>query len=78
MSKTFLSATSDFVYHGPNPVQERQGSTVTANLLTGGIDERFQRTDSTRPWSYLTTLPLGSPNWKWNFVQKGRGDHQHL
>ena len=31
---------------GLNPVQEKNGATVTANLLTGlGIDEFFTRTD---------------------------------
>ena len=59
MSKTLLSATTNFLYDGPNPVQEQNGSGVTANLLTGGIDERFQRTDSTGAYSYLTDA-LGS------------------
>ena len=27
---------------------------MTANLLTGGVDEHFQRTDSTGTYSYLT------------------------
>ncbi len=54
-----MSTTTSFVYDGPNPVQEQQGSTVTANLLTAGIDERFQRTDSTGTYSYLTDA-LGS------------------
>ena len=40
-----LQGTS-FVYDGLNPVQELSGSTVTANLLAGGIDEIFSRTDS--------------------------------
>jgi RHS repeat-associated protein len=52
-SKVLLSATTDFLYDGLNPVQEQNGSTVTANLLTGGIDERFQRTDSSGTYSYL-------------------------
>jgi RHS repeat-associated protein len=35
-----------FVYDELNPVQEKAGATVTANLLTGlGIDEFFTRTD---------------------------------
>jgi RHS repeat-associated protein len=38
--------TTNFVYDGLNPVQEKNGATVTANLLTGlGIDEFFTRTD---------------------------------
>lgn len=40
-----LQGTS-FVYDGLNPVQELSGGTVTANLLAGGIDEIFSRTDS--------------------------------
>lgn len=58
-SKTFMSTTTDFVYDGPNPVRELNGSTVTANLLTAGVDERFQRTDATGSYRYLTDA-LGS------------------
>ncbi|NOS81042.1 MAG: RHS repeat-associated core domain-containing protein [Nitrospira sp.] len=37
---------TNYVYDGLNPVQEKNGATVTANLLTGlGIDEFFTRTD---------------------------------
>jgi hypothetical protein len=36
VSKTLLSTTAGLVYDGPNPVQELNGTTVTANLLTGG------------------------------------------
>jgi RHS repeat-associated protein len=44
--KTVQGTTTNFVYDGLNPVQEKNGGTVTANLLTGlGIDEFFQRTD---------------------------------
>ena len=58
-SKSFLSTTTGFLYDGPNSVQEQQGATVTANLLTAGLDERFQRTDATGSYSYLTDA-LGS------------------
>jgi RHS repeat-associated protein len=58
-SKSFLSTTTGFLYDGPNSVQERQGATVTANLLTAGLDERFQRTDTSGSYSYLTDV-LGS------------------
>jgi hypothetical protein len=38
--------TTNFPYDGLNPVQEKNGATVTANLLTGlNIDEFFTRTD---------------------------------
>ncbi len=44
--KTIQGTTTNFVYDGLNPVQEKNGATVTANLLTGlGIDEFFARTD---------------------------------
>ncbi len=45
--KTINGTTTNYVYDGLNPVQEKNGSTVTANLLTGlGIDEFFTRTDA--------------------------------
>ena len=59
ISKTLLSTTTGFLYDDMSPVQEQNGSTVTANLLTGGVDERFQRTDATGTFSYLTDT-LGS------------------
>ena len=44
--KTVQGTTTNFLYDGLNPVQEKNGATVTANLLTGlGIDEFFTRTD---------------------------------
>ncbi|MBS0184287.1 MAG: RHS repeat protein [Nitrospira sp.] len=44
--KTINGTMTNFVYDGLNPVQEENGGTVTANLLTGlGIDEFFTRTD---------------------------------
>ncbi|OQW65513.1 MAG: hypothetical protein BVN28_01575 [Nitrospira sp. ST-bin4] len=44
--KTINATTTNFVYDGRNPVQEKNGATVTANLLTGlRIDEFFTRTD---------------------------------
>jgi YD repeat-containing protein len=54
VSKTILSANTNFLYDGPNVVQEQTGSTATANLLTGGVDERFTRTDATGTYNYLT------------------------
>lgn len=54
-AKTLLSTTTGFLYDGVNPVQEQSGGSATANLLTGfGTDQRFQRTDSTGTFSYLT------------------------
>lgn len=47
---------TNFVYDGLNPVQEKAGATVTANLLTGlGIDEFFQRTMGLAPEHYSQT-----------------------
>ncbi len=45
--KTVQGVTTNFLYDGLNPVQEKNGATVTANLLTGfTLDEFFTRTDS--------------------------------
>lgn len=53
-------ATTNFLYDGPNFVQELSGSTPTANLLTGlGIDETFTRTDTGGASTFLTDT-LGS------------------
>ncbi len=44
--KTINGTVTNFLYDGLNPVQEKNGGTVTANLLTGlDIDEFFTRTD---------------------------------
>jgi RHS repeat-associated protein len=40
------AAGKSFFYDGPNATQELSGSTVTANIWTGGTDELFQRSDS--------------------------------
>lgn len=42
-TKTIASTQTGFFYDGENFVQELTGSTVKANLFTGGIDEIFQR-----------------------------------
>jgi RHS repeat-associated protein len=63
--KTVNGTATDFVYDGLNPVQEKTGATVNANLLTGlGIDEFFTRTDSVGVRSLLpdalgSTIALG-------------------
>jgi RHS repeat-associated protein len=59
MSHTLLSTTTSYLYDGANAVQERVGGSVTANMLTGGVDEHFQRTDGTGSYSYLADA-LGS------------------
>jgi RHS repeat-associated protein len=58
-SKAVLSTQTGFLYDSANPVQELSGSSVTANLLSGGVDEVFQRTDSAGARSFLTDA-LGS------------------
>jgi hypothetical protein len=52
------SGTS-FLYDGANVAQELSGSTVTANLLSGGIDEVLTRTDSSGSFAQLKDA-LGS------------------
>ena len=42
-----------FLYDGANAAQELSGGAVSANLLSGGIDEMFSRTDSSG-----TVMPL--------------------
>jgi RHS repeat-associated protein len=59
VSKTILSTQTGFLFDGANPVQELSGATVTANSLTGSIDEMFQRADSSGARSFLTDI-MGS------------------
>ncbi len=42
VNKTIVGMTQ-YLYDGVNPVQELSGTTASANLLTGGVDEYFQR-----------------------------------
>jgi RHS repeat-associated protein len=58
VSKT-IGGTTQYLYDGGNPVQEISGATASANLLSGGIDEVFQRTDSAGARNFLTDA-LGS------------------
>lgn len=66
--KTVQGVTTNFVYDGLNPVQEKNGSTVTANLLTGlGIDQLFTRTDGSGTSEFFTdalgsTVALANPS----------------
>src|SRR5216684_9067425 len=41
VSKTIVGMTQ-YLYDGVNPVQEISGTTASANLLTGDVDEYFQ------------------------------------
>jgi len=58
VSKT-IGGITQYLYDGANPVQEISGTTASANLLTGGVDEYFQRTDPAGARSFLTDA-LGS------------------
>jgi RHS repeat-associated protein len=61
--KTINGSLTEFLFDGPNPVQETSGATVLANILPGlGMDEFLTRTDSTAAIStYFLTDALGSP-----------------
>ena len=60
IGRTVQGIVTNYVYDGLNPVQEKNGSTVTANLLTGlRIDEFFTRTDGVGTRAFLSD-PLGS------------------
>ena len=67
VSKT-MNGTTSYLYDGMNPVQELSANgTPTANLLTGGADEYFQRTDASGPANFLTdalgsTIELTNPS----------------
>lgn len=64
MSKTINQQPTAFLYDRWNPVQELVPSGLgqfvpTANMLTGGVDEFFQRSDATGVSSFINDL-LGS------------------
>jgi hypothetical protein len=44
--RTTNSTGTSFVYDMINPAQEKSGSTVMANLITGATDEVFSRADA--------------------------------
>lgn len=53
VAKTNVAQTINYLYAGLNPVQELSGAMPVANSLTGGLDEYFQRTDSTGTANFL-------------------------
>lgn len=57
--RTTNPQNTSFLFDGANAVQELSGSTATANLISGGIDELFTRTDSTGVFTPLKDA-LGS------------------
>jgi RHS repeat-associated protein len=58
-SKTINGTATGYLHDGANATQELSGTTPTANLLSGGIDQWLTRTDSTGQRTYLTDA-LGS------------------
>jgi RHS repeat-associated protein len=54
VAKTILTTTTNYLYDRVNSVQELSGTTPTANLLTGGVDQYFQRTDSSGAANFLS------------------------
>src|SRR5258708_14688489 len=79
VSKT-IGGTTQYLYDGANPVQEIAGTSASANLLAGGVDEFFQRTDAAGARSFLTdalgsTLALadssGTPQTQYTFEPFG-------
>jgi len=59
VTKSVSGATGSYLYDGANLVQELSGTTPTANLLNGGLDEVFTRTDAAGVRNFLTDV-LGS------------------
>src|SRR5205823_9330739 len=58
-TKVISGTQTNFLYDLANPVQELSGTTPTANLLNGGLDEYFTRTDASGTSNFLTDA-LGS------------------
>jgi RHS repeat-associated protein len=57
--RTLNAAGTSFLYDAINAVQELTGTTVTANMLTGSVDEIFTRTTSAGTFALLQDA-LGS------------------
>ena len=63
-ARTVNGATTEYVFDGASVVQEKSGGTPSANLLMGGLDQTFMRTDASGTRHFLTdglgsTLGLG-------------------
>jgi len=59
VAKTISGSTTNYLYDRVNVAQELAGGVPTANLLSGGIDEVFTRTDAAGARHFLTDA-LGS------------------
>jgi len=53
VSRTIGSTTTSYLYDGYNVVQELSGTTPVANMLVGGLDEVFKRSDASGSWGPL-------------------------
>lgn len=51
--KTVNGSATDYLYDGATAVQEISGGTPSANLLTGGLDATFSRTDANGTRTFL-------------------------
>ena len=60
ISRTINGVTTALLYNGDNVVQEQVGGSASANILGGGLDEFFGRTDASGTRSPLVDA-LGSP-----------------
>lgn len=59
VGKSMGTTSTNYLYDGLNSVQELVNGSVSANMLTGGLDEIFARTDAIGPQNFLTDA-LGS------------------
>lgn len=58
-NKMVGAMSTGYLYDGVNPVEEFSGGAGSAAMLAGGVDEYFQRTDSSGTFDFLTDA-LGS------------------
>ena len=54
IKKTVNGSATEYLYDGVSTVQEISGGTPVANLLTGGLDATFTRTDASGTRTFLT------------------------
>jgi len=54
IKKTVNGSITEYLYDGATAVQEISGGTPVANLLTGGLDATFTRTDANGTRTFLT------------------------
>jgi RHS repeat-associated protein len=57
INKTINSVSTSYLYDGNNAVQELQGPTPVANILNGGLDEAYSRTDGDGARTLLSDGP---------------------